>query len=182
MDTNKEAIQTWENEVVVEKRAGVRLLFEKLAKDNYCSFDIIKDRSTFAVDQFSFKFQGSQTNLDTLISELELAVIKWNIPSEIKNHNYKISSIIEKEHTDKSLAYEIKSSKYSKVKDLVEILSDELNVNFKISEKNNGFLKGKTVEFSTKGERDKMEKFKLIFQSILKRSEEIYNSKPKLRM
>jgi len=179
---NNDSLQTWENEVVVEKRAGVRLLFETLAKDNSCSFEIIKDRSTFMVDQFSFKFQGKQINIDTLLSELEIAIVKWHIPHEIKYHNYQISSLIEKEHTDKSLAYEIQSPKYSKVKELVEILSDELDINFRVSEKSNGFLKGKTVNFSTNGERDKMEKFKKIFHHILQRSEEIYNPKPKMRM
>lgn len=175
-------IETSENIVVVEKNAKVRKLLKKLAKENSCSFQILKDNSTDLIDEFSFVFKGKKSNIDSINSELDLAIAQYNVSLEIKNNRYQISSVIEKSHQDKEVVWEVKTGKFTKMKELIEAISDELNIPFKVSERSNGFLKGKTVEFATIGERDKTESFKKIFQNIINKSEEINNSKNKLRM
>jgi hypothetical protein len=174
---------TWTTHIEVGGFAGVKPFLVDLAESNNCQLRILKDDPTFWKDRLIVEFRGSTENLSDLQDEFILSMTKFNLPSYITNANYKIKKIEEKDSDyNREIVFEVNSSKRSEIKELVEAVADELLVAHKVSEKNNGFLKGKTVHISVLGDRDKLEKFKTIFLSVIADSEAKKNKKNKFKM
>jgi hypothetical protein len=174
---------TWRQEIEVGGFAGVKPFLANLAEDHNCSLKVLKDDPTFWKDRLIVEFRGTLENLTTLKDEFILSMIKYNLPSTVKTETYKIKAIEEKESNySREIIFEVNSSKSTKIKELAEAVAEELWMVSKVSEKNNGFLKGKTVQVAALGDRDKLEKFRKIFLNVISDSIEKQNKKPKLRM
>lgn len=173
---------TWTQQLEVIIFAEVKPFLVNLAKSNNCKCRIIKDNSTFWKDKLTIEFEGKIENLKKLREEFILAVTKFNLPSNVVTANYEIQAIEEKESGySREILFTVNSSKSSKIKELVEAVADEVLVGYEVSEKSNGFLKGKTVHISTMGDEDKLQKFKAIFLSVIHDSL-LKQQKSKLRM
>jgi len=173
---------TWTQEIECGGFAGLKPFLVRLSEDHDCRIKILSDRPTFWRDKLTVEFKGTKENLSELQNELILSMTMFNLPSYVKNAKYKIKAIEEKEsYNSREMIFELNASKSSKIKELAEAVADEVFVAHDVSEKNNGFLKGKTVQISALGDRDKLEKFKAIFLNIIIDSANKDNKKMKIK-
>lgn len=174
-------ILTWKTEIECGGFAGLKPFLANLAETNNCRVKILEDKSTFWRDKFTVEFKGTKESLTNLNNEFTLSMTMFNLPTDIKNSNYNVTDIQEKESNySREMILEVKSSKRSKVQELAEAVADELFIAHEISEENNGFLKGKTVKVNVLGDSDKLEKFKAIFINVIESSKN--RNKKKLKM
>jgi hypothetical protein len=162
----------WRQEIECGGFAGLKPFLVRLSEDNNCRLKILRDRSTFWKDKLTVEFQGTTENLSALQNEFLLSMTMFNLPSDVKSANYNITAITEEESSySREKIFKVNASKSSEIEKLVEAVADEVLVCHDVSEKSNGFFKGKTVHISVLGDDDKLQKFKAIFLSVLQDAE-----------
>lgn len=183
INTDNERIGTLKSYIEGPKFAGLMNILRKTEFSTGTELTITAHEKGWIRETIYFSFRGEESKLEN-VRRIIVTVIEDYKISGFTSNNYKVKSVeVTKEHDGQYLYVNLKASKLSGVKALPERIAEELEIPIHIEEKDNGFLKGKTISIRTCGDERKLEIFKQLMQThlVIKNNTNIYIDTPTMK-